>query len=194
VGDDPQATVTMRSRTPGRARTTLLTPSRREGRVAPVEPVVNNPCAFYNAHEAAGATSIRSSLRPLLSRDLGFCKTRARRAAGRRKLALRCHAPLPVSAKASTGRRVQGRAGALAEAASGASSIPEASRASTAVSGILGRPVPPTPKGFGGHDLKAGEALARPASRATTSTKARNRRWSLLFPVIPTISGINRRL
>jgi hypothetical protein len=60
-----QATVTMRSRTPGRARTTLLTPLRREGRVAPVEPVVNNSCAFYTAHEAAGATSIRSSLRPL---------------------------------------------------------------------------------------------------------------------------------
>src|SRR6201981_2736588 len=59
----------MRSRTPGRARTTPLTPLRREGRVAPVEPVVNNSCAFYNAHEAAGATSIRSSLRPCLLRD-----------------------------------------------------------------------------------------------------------------------------
>src|ERR1700746_221477 len=35
--DDRQATVTMRSRTPGRARTTPLTPLRREGRVAPVE-------------------------------------------------------------------------------------------------------------------------------------------------------------
>jgi hypothetical protein len=67
-----QATVTMRSRTPGRARTTLLTPLRREGRGAPVEPVVNNSCAFYTAHEAAGATSIRSSLRPLSSEGLGF--------------------------------------------------------------------------------------------------------------------------
>jgi hypothetical protein len=64
--------VTMRSRTPGRARTTLLKPLRREGRVAPVEPVVSNSCAFFTAHEAAGATSIRSSLRPLLSRDLRF--------------------------------------------------------------------------------------------------------------------------
>ena len=67
AGDDLQATVTMRSRTPGRARTTPLTPLRREGRVAPVEPVVTNSCAFYTAHEAAGATSIRSSLRPLFS-------------------------------------------------------------------------------------------------------------------------------
>src|SRR6516225_10530269 len=33
AGDDPQATVTKRSWTPGRARTSLLTPSRREGRV-----------------------------------------------------------------------------------------------------------------------------------------------------------------
>ena len=62
-----RVTVTMRSRTPGRARTTPLTPLRREGRVAPVEPVVNNSCAFYTAHEAAGAASIRSSLRPLFS-------------------------------------------------------------------------------------------------------------------------------
>jgi hypothetical protein len=68
AGDDLPATVTMRSRTPGRARTTPLTPLRREGRVAPVEPVVNNSCAFYTAHEAAGATSIRSSLRPCVFR------------------------------------------------------------------------------------------------------------------------------
>src|SRR5262245_26797580 len=32
----------------------------------PVEPVVNNSCAFLTAHEAAGAASARSSLRPLL--------------------------------------------------------------------------------------------------------------------------------
>jgi hypothetical protein len=74
AGDDLQATVTMRSRTPGRARTTPLTPLRREGRVAPVEPVVTNSCAFYTAHEAAGATSIRSSLRPLFSRDTAEAK------------------------------------------------------------------------------------------------------------------------
>src|ERR1700757_3867261 len=68
----------MRSRTPGRARPTPLTPLRREGRVAPVEPVVNNSCAFYTAHEAAGAAGIRSSLRPLLKRDIDFRITRAR--------------------------------------------------------------------------------------------------------------------
>jgi hypothetical protein len=37
--------------------------------VAPVEPVVSNSCAFYTAHEAAGAASIRSSLRPCIARD-----------------------------------------------------------------------------------------------------------------------------
>jgi hypothetical protein len=73
-GDDLRATVTIRSRTPGRARTTPLKPLRREGRVAPVEPVVTNSCAFYTAHEAAGATSIRSSLRPPLSRDTLLAK------------------------------------------------------------------------------------------------------------------------
>jgi hypothetical protein len=55
-------------------------PSRREGRVAPVEPVVSNSCAFYNAHEAAGATSIRSSLRPLSSEGQCRCKARAQNA------------------------------------------------------------------------------------------------------------------
>src|SRR6516165_5610422 len=65
-----EATVTKRSWTPGRARRTPLTPSRREGRVAPVEPVVDLlVCFFQTAREAAGAASIRLSLRPLLSRD-----------------------------------------------------------------------------------------------------------------------------
>jgi hypothetical protein len=36
---------------------------------------------------------------------------------------------------------------------SGASSIPEASQMSTTVSGILDRPVPPTPKGFGAASI-----------------------------------------
>jgi hypothetical protein len=36
VDDDRQVTVTMRSRTPGRARTTPLTPSRRENRIVSV--------------------------------------------------------------------------------------------------------------------------------------------------------------
>jgi hypothetical protein len=84
AGDDLQATVTMRSRTPGRARTTPLTPLRREGRVAPVEPVVTHSCAFTTAHEAAGATSTRSSLRPR-SFEGHWCRiTRAKRAAGTR--------------------------------------------------------------------------------------------------------------
>src|SRR6202007_1819694 len=44
---DPQATVTIRSRTPGRARNKPLTTLHREGRGAPVEPVVNNSCVFF---------------------------------------------------------------------------------------------------------------------------------------------------
>jgi hypothetical protein len=86
--DDLRATVTMRSRTPGRARTTPLTPLRREGRVAPVEPVVTNSCAFFTAHEAAGATSIRSSLRPLISEGRCRCRARANCAAGTRTCVL----------------------------------------------------------------------------------------------------------
>ena len=47
--------------------TTIYFPLRREGRVAPVEPVVFLVCVLPTifAHGAAGATSIRSSLRPL---------------------------------------------------------------------------------------------------------------------------------
>src|SRR5580700_6414210 len=61
---EPGGTVTQKPVSPGRARYRPLTPSRREGRVAPVEPVVTNSCAFLIAHEAAGAASIRLSLRP----------------------------------------------------------------------------------------------------------------------------------
>jgi len=56
---------------------------------------------------------------------------------------LRCHAPLPASAKASARRRNQGRAGALAEAASGASSIPETVVLEPKSRGVLDRPVKP---------------------------------------------------
>jgi hypothetical protein len=57
--DDLEATVTIRSRTPGRARIAQGRPD------VSVEPVVTNSCAFLTAHEAAGAASARSSLRPL---------------------------------------------------------------------------------------------------------------------------------
>src|ERR1700726_4781294 len=53
---------------PGRARKKPLKPSRGESRIDPVEPVVTNSCAFLLAHEAAGATGIRLSLRPPFSR------------------------------------------------------------------------------------------------------------------------------
>src|SRR5580704_9709446 len=40
---------------PGRARSKPLKPLRRECRLRTGEPVVTNSCAFYFAHEAAGA-------------------------------------------------------------------------------------------------------------------------------------------
>ena len=49
-----RATVTKRSWTPGRARSISRKPSRREGRVAPVEPVVTNSCAFYYCARGCG--------------------------------------------------------------------------------------------------------------------------------------------
>jgi hypothetical protein len=59
-----------KARSPGRARRKPLKPLRREGRVASGEPVVTNSCAFYLAHEAAGASGARSSLRPRLGERL----------------------------------------------------------------------------------------------------------------------------
>ena len=44
-------------------------------------PVVTNSCAFYHAHEAAGAASIRLSLRPLHREAANSSITRAHRAA-----------------------------------------------------------------------------------------------------------------
>jgi hypothetical protein len=56
-----------------------------------VEPVVNNSCASFTAHEAAGAASARSSLRPCLRGTLLFAKPWI--VAGMRCHVLRCHAP-----------------------------------------------------------------------------------------------------
>jgi hypothetical protein len=76
-----QATVTKRSWTPGRARTTSLTPLRREGRTFRSNLWFTYSCASYTAHEAAGAISIRPSLRPLSYRGSRRCKTRVLSAA-----------------------------------------------------------------------------------------------------------------
>jgi hypothetical protein len=54
-----------KARSPGRARRKPLKPLRRECRVISAEPVVSNSCAYFFAHEAAGAASTRHSLRPL---------------------------------------------------------------------------------------------------------------------------------
>jgi hypothetical protein len=51
-----------------------------------VEPVVNNSCASYTAHEAAGAASARSSLRPLLFEGRGSHKTSDMSCRGNAKL------------------------------------------------------------------------------------------------------------
>jgi hypothetical protein len=57
-------------------------PSRREGRIASGVPVVTNSCPFSFGHEAAGASGIRLSLRPLSSRGTISGKARAKQAAG----------------------------------------------------------------------------------------------------------------
>jgi hypothetical protein len=52
-----------------------LKPPCRESRIAPAY-LWSNSCAFFAAHEAAGALSIRLSLRPLFRGGM-FFKTRA---------------------------------------------------------------------------------------------------------------------
>ena len=73
------------ARSPGRARNKPLKPSRREGRVIPVNLWWLTRVLFYFAREAAGATGTRLSLRPLFSEGTGSCITRAFRAAGTRR-------------------------------------------------------------------------------------------------------------
>jgi hypothetical protein len=55
-----------RARSPGRSRISRKTIAQGRPDVSG-EPVVSNSCAFYFAHEAAGALGTRSSLRPLIS-------------------------------------------------------------------------------------------------------------------------------
>ena len=80
---DPQATVTKRSWTPGRARSISCKPSRGEGRVAPVEPVVNVLMCFFTLHmrlRVQPAPGLPCAL--CLAEGRRCCKTRADRAAG----------------------------------------------------------------------------------------------------------------
>jgi hypothetical protein len=76
----------------GESAQKVVTPSRREGRVAPVEPVVTNSCAFLIAHEAAGAASTRLSLRPPHSEGLAHAAPGRVSAAGMRTHAACVHA------------------------------------------------------------------------------------------------------
>jgi len=77
----PPATGAIKPGTPGRARISRNTIVQGRPRIAPVEPVVSNSCAFYTAHEAAGATSARPSLRSVFRGTTHLTKTRAKRAA-----------------------------------------------------------------------------------------------------------------
>jgi hypothetical protein len=69
-----------KARSPGRARRKPLKPLRREGRVSRRTCGDELGCFLHLAHEAAGATGTRLSLRPLCWAD-GSCTTRAHRAA-----------------------------------------------------------------------------------------------------------------
>src|SRR4030081_3544349 len=57
--------------------------------------VVTNSCAFYFAHEAAGASGARHSLRPLNSESGTFPAKLARKAAARSRSRVRRHCVLP---------------------------------------------------------------------------------------------------
>jgi hypothetical protein len=130
AGDDPRVTVTKRSWTPGRARSSVNTIARGRPDVS-VEPVVTNSCAFYTAHEAAGAASTRLSLRPSLSpRDVGPASLGRE---SRRGKALCCLEIEPGSVVLATPSTVIAR---LAER----SSTPRPIGSSADVSGILDRP------------------------------------------------------
>ena len=72
-----EATVTKRSWTPGRARTSQLTPSRREGRVAPVEPVVSTLVCFFHCTRGRGCNQHPVFPAPSAFEGQLRCKTRA---------------------------------------------------------------------------------------------------------------------
>src|SRR5579871_2850190 len=84
-----QATVTNKVMDTGESSQISRKPLRREGRVAPVEPVVTLLVCFpSSARQAAGAASTRSSLRPPISRGFGYPIARAKHAAGTSACAL----------------------------------------------------------------------------------------------------------
>jgi hypothetical protein len=128
-----------RARSPRRARSSPLKPSRRECRLIAAYLWLLTRVLSTLAHAAAGATRTRHSLRPLIS-------SRANRSGITRADSCRGNADLYLSA--------------VMPRESGASSIPEASRISMSVSGILHRPI-----------QWPAEALAKAASRATTSER-----------------------
>ena len=67
AGDDPRATVTNKVMDTGES-TLISRNTIAQGRPDCFGgPVVTNSCAFFTAHEAAGAQNTRLSLRPLVS-------------------------------------------------------------------------------------------------------------------------------
>src|SRR5262249_3724401 len=81
----PPVTVTQNPVSPGRVRRSLLTPSRGEGRVAPVEPVVNTLVCFPTCARGCGCSQRPAFPAPsicwrdLLKQRLGcFCAARTR--------------------------------------------------------------------------------------------------------------------
>src|SRR5664280_2449566 len=70
------------ARSPGRARRKPLKPLRGECRaISGVTVVTTLVCYLHTAHEAAGASGARHSLRPLFSEASGSCTAWAHRAA-----------------------------------------------------------------------------------------------------------------
>ena len=133
---------------PGRARRTPLKPSRREGRMFGQSPgdcrllfllQAGHGCGL---HPAFPAPSVDFEGARMMHNSGTMCRGTANMCVDV-SLILGCHAPLPACAKASARPRVQGRAIALAEAACGASSIPETSAIEPKGRGVLDRPVEP---------------------------------------------------
>ena len=134
------------SRTPGRARRQIIAQGRPECFGVPV---------FTRVRFALSAVHTRLRVRPCIRpslRPLYFRGTTTRHHSGKscRENVGACHPPLSCPAK-------------------GASSIPEASRLNTTVSGILDRPIPSPPRLRRGLRSQARRSLGEGASRAMTA-------------------------
>jgi hypothetical protein len=109
----PQATVTMRSRTPGRARTTPLKTIAQGMSMFRLRLWFLTRVLSLLHTRLRVQPNTRHSLRPLLFEDVGSCKTRTRRVAGMLARNLTPHTPssfpdaCPESLAAARGLRAQ---------------------------------------------------------------------------------------